>query len=98
MGLLREELIEAATGQKRPPKSSIAKLVKAFALKKYSVSDSAPMKAQKDFDKKFFALYSKMQDKYPYIDMDSSPFWNSLESQADAWWNKQVMRGAGKNW
>jgi hypothetical protein len=98
MAILRDELIEAATGKKRPPKSQIDKLVQAFGLKIYSAKHGAPFKIQQKFEDQFMALYRKMSDKYSYIDMDSSAFWSSLESQAKVWWEKQPMRGAGKNW
>lgn len=92
------ELIEAASGKKRPPKSQIDRLVQAFALKIYSAQQEAPVKIQQKFYDQFQSLHAKMEKKYPYIDMESDSFWSSLKSQAEKWWNGQAVRGAGKHW
>ena len=98
MAILHEELIEAVTGKKRPPKSQIDKLVQAFALKIYSARQNAPFKVQQKFHDQFQALWGKMSKKYQHVDMDSDSFWKALTDQAEKWWNGQVARGPGKHW
>jgi hypothetical protein len=83
---------------KRPSKSEIDSLIKAYALMMFSKQQNAPMPAQQRYHDKCFGLIAKLEQKYPNISFSNENFDSNIVSKATEWWNNKAMRGAGVDW
>lgn len=86
------------TEVKKPAKSDINKLVKHYALMKYSGRQNANMRSQQKLYNQYFKTQDIISKKYPDLNTSSPRFQQQLEQRADKYWNSKAMRGAGVDW
>jgi len=95
---LAKKYYKKITGLRKPMKSDIDKIIKAYALKKYSAKENAPVKTQQKFYDNYNKVLKTLSAKYQDFDMSSNVFENQIEKLADKLWSKKAMRGAGVDW
>ena len=82
----------------KPSKTDLDKLVKHYALMKYSGRQNAHMRSQQQLYNQYYKTLDKIAKKYPNLDTSSSRFDQQLDQRADKYWNSKAMRGAGVDW
>lgn len=83
---------------KHPSKQSRQSLVIAYALKIYSARQNASFRDQQKLHDAFERQLDSMVNRFPGYDFTSNAFWEGLQQRATAWWESELVRGAGKHW
>lgn len=82
----------------QPTTAEIEKLVADLGRYVGAGLDRPGIKVEQRLYDRYRKSLSRLQARYPDIDLESSGFHDNLRDRAIAWWKGRAIRGSGVDW